>query len=243
MRRSGNRQLIEERFGVTYTLEALSLILKRRGFTLRRPVKAAYEQRPAEVRQWLDETHPKVRAKAEAENAEIWRGDEFAVKLECHHRRGYAPKGHTPGVRQPAKRFHSSLISAVNNQGSLLWMALKESLNAELFIQFLGQLIKGRKRKVILIEDILRVHHSKPVKAWVGAHKDRIELIYLPAYSPDLNPDKHLKNHLKQTVTAERAPRTESELNAKVSVSLYMLKGERKTVRNFFKRPVVAYAA
>ena len=241
--RDAVRQLIEQRFGITYTLQALSMILHRWGFTPQRPVKAAYEQRPAEVRQWLDETYPQVRQKANKENAEIWWGDETAIKPECHHRRGYAPKGRTPLVRQPAKRFHSSLISAVNNQGSLQWMALRESLNAEIFIKFLRQLIKGRKRKVILIVDNLRVHHSKPVKAWVNEHRERIELVYLPSYSPDLNPDEYLNNHLKQTVTARGAPRSESELKANVSVSLRILKGDRKTVRNFFKHPKVAYAA
>jgi hypothetical protein len=33
-------------------------------------------------------------------------------------------------------------------------------------------------------QPVLRVHHSKPVKAWLGEHKREIEVFYLPSYSP-----------------------------------------------------------
>jgi len=47
-------------------------------------------------------------------------------------------------------------------------------------------LIKNAGKKVFLILDNLRVHHSKLVKAWVADRKDQIELFYLPSYSPQL---------------------------------------------------------
>jgi transposase len=47
-------------------------------------------------------------------------------------------------------------------------------------------LVKGADRKVFLIPDNHRVHHSKEVKAWLEANKEKIEACYLPSYSPDL---------------------------------------------------------
>jgi transposase len=41
------------------------------------------------------------------------------------------------------------------------------------------------------------VHHSKPVKKWVEEHKNKIELFYLPSYSPELNPEERLNADLK----------------------------------------------
>jgi transposase len=55
------------------------------------------------------------------------------------------------------------------------------------------QLIKTSTRKIFFIVDNLRVHHSKIVKEWVEQHKDKIELFYLPSYSPEKNPDEYLK--------------------------------------------------
>jgi hypothetical protein len=37
-------------------------------------------------------------------------------------------------------------------------------MNSDVFIQFLGQLVKSQETKVFLILDNLRVHHSKVVK-------------------------------------------------------------------------------
>jgi len=241
--RQAVQSLIHERFGVRYTLQNLSILLKRWGFTPQRPLKKAYEQRPAEVRQWLQETYPKIAARARAESAEIWWGDETAVKPECHYRRGYAPKGKTPVVRQPAKQFHSSLISAINNQGKMQWLPLREALNAESFIGFLEKLIKYRKRKLILIVDNLRVHHSKAVKEWVHKHQHRIELIFLPAYSPELNPDEYLNNHLKQTVTRDGPTVSKDELAAALWLNMILLEGEPNLIASFFRHPAVTYAA
>jgi transposase len=43
-------------------------------------------------------------------------------------------------------------------------------------------------QKVFLILDNLRVHHSQPVKALLAGRTDKIEVFYLPSYSPELNP-------------------------------------------------------
>ena len=235
-------ELIKERFGVEYSLQNLSVILKRWGFTPQRPLKQAYEQRPAEVKQWLEQSYPEVEQRARAENAEIWWGDETAIKPECHFRRGFSPKGKTPVVRQPAKRFHSSLISAINNQGKMQWMPLTEALNSERFIKFLRQLIKYRKRKIILIVDNLRVHHSKPVKEWLSRYKNRIELVFLPAYSPELNPDEYLNNYLKQTVTKEGPPKDKETLDDDVWFHMTCLRDLVDRICSFFLHPKVRYA-
>jgi transposase len=241
--REAVRQVIKERYGVDYAPQTISVLLKEWGFTPQRPIKRAYEQRPAEVKKWLDETYPKIAKRAKTEGAEVYWGDETAVKPEPHVRRGFAPKGKTPVVRQPAKRFHSSLISAINNQGKIQWMALSKALDAELFIDFLKRLIKHRKRKIFLIVDNLRVHHSKLVKEWLEEHKARIELFYLPSYSPELNPDEYLNNTLKQTISRHQASRDKPTLDAEVDWAMLMFEFEPEMVRRCFQHPNVRYAA
>ena len=102
--------------------------------------------------------------------------------------RSYAPAGKTPvalvvgGTRQKL-----SMIATVTNKGQARWMIIDEAFNSDRLIEFLAALIKDAGRKVFLILDNLRVHHSKPVKAWVAERQDKIELFYLPSYSPELN--------------------------------------------------------
>jgi transposase len=69
--------------------------------------------------------------------------------------------------------------------GSLLiW-----SFSGPVFIDFLRRLLRDvAGRKVHLIMDGHPAHRAKLVSAWVERHAERIELYFLPGYSPELNP-------------------------------------------------------
>lgn len=71
-------------------------------------------------------------------------------------------------------------------------MIIEQAFNADRFCEFLHALIQDSDKKVFLIVDNLRVHHSKQVKAWVDERTQHIELFYLPSYSPQLNPEERL---------------------------------------------------
>jgi transposase len=98
-----------------------------------------------------------------------------------------------------------SMIATVTNQGKTRWMIIDDAFNADMLIEFLASLIEEAGKKVFLILDNLRVHHSKIVKAWVAERIDQIELFYLPSYSPQLNPEERLNADLKQAM-GKRVP-------------------------------------
>ena len=125
----------------------------------------------------------------------------------------------------------------------MVWMALKNAMNADLFITFLKRLIHGKKRKVILIVDNLRAHHSKKVKAWLSENTDRIEVYYLPSYSPELNPDEYLNQTLKKEVSREGVAKVETELKKQVRRAMYSLQKQASKIKNLFKHPKAKYAA
>jgi transposase len=85
------------------------------------------------------------------------------------------------------------------------WKVFSGALNAKLLIGFLQRLTRPQQRKIFLILDNLRVHHSKLVKRWREENADKIEVFYLPSYSPELNPDELLNADLKQRVTTAPA--------------------------------------
>ena len=76
---------------------------------------------------------------------------------------------------------------------------------------------------MFLILDNLRVHHSKLVKAWVAEHSEKIELFYLPSYSPQLNPEERLNADLKQAMGKRVPVRTKARLRAAASEHMAML--------------------
>jgi transposase len=236
--------LVQQEFGLELPIRTMGEYLKRWGFTPQRPIRRAYEQRPEAVRQWLDEQYPEIARRAKAEDAEIHWGDETAVVNTDVRGRGYQPRGQTPvAFAVGGTRHKLSMISTVTNKGKTRWMIVDDAFNSDRLIEFLRALIKDADRKVFLILDNLRVHHSKPVKAWLAGHKEQIEVFYLPSYSPELNPDERLNADLKYALGSRIQARTRDKLKQVTKTHMEMLENNPDRVRSYFKDPKIKYAA
>jgi len=241
--RQAVQELMKMRLGITMPIRTVGEYLKRWGFTPQKPLKHAYEQRPAAVRKWLEEDYPAIAHRAKQEGAEIHWGDETGVRSDCQHGRGYAPKGQTPVIRVSAKRTSINMISSITNQGKVRFMLYQDTMNAKMFIKFIKQLLKEADRKIFLILDNLRVHHARVVKDWLKNYTKAIELFFLPAYSPELNPDEYLNGDLKAGVHS-RAPARDTEgLKKKVRSHMTKLQKLPNRVKKYFHHPKIAYAA
>jgi len=207
-------ELIEAVYGLRLTVRNMGKYLKRWGLTPQKPLKKAYEQSPAAVEKWVNEEYPKIAAAAKEEGAEIQWGDETGLRSDDVRGRGYAPKGKTPVVLANANREKLSVISTVTNKGQMRWKVFSGALNAKVLIGFLKRLTHGQKKRIFLILDNLRVHHSKAVKKWLEANADKVLVFYLPSYSPELNPDELLNADLKQRVTKAAPARTKDGADA-----------------------------
>ena len=134
------------------------------------------------------------------------------------------------------------------------WMIIDDSFNADRLIEFLGALITDAQsrraadgsaapKKVFLILDNLRVHHSKLVKAWLADKQAKIEVFYLPSYSPQLNPDERLNADLKYAIGSKVPVRTKVKLEAAATRHMQMLQANPERVKSYFGDPRCAYAA
>lgn len=237
-------QLLATRYGLKLPVRTLGEYLKRWGFTPQKPIKKAYEQNPVKVKRWLKEEYPAIAAQAKAEGAEIYWGDQTGGNNQPNAPRGYAPKGATPTVNQRAKRFGFSVMSAVTNRGSARWMVYKGALNAALLIRFMERLTRQLKgRKVYLILDNLRGHHSAPVKAWLAEHREQIVVHHLPSYSPELNPDERLNRSLKSKLGQLPAAKDERALHRQTLSQMRSCHHQPGLIRSFFTSTATSYAA
>ena len=241
--RKSVRDLMYHRTGIMVPIRTVGEYLNRWGYTPQRPLKKAYEQRPAEVKKWLDATYPQVQARAKKEKAEIHWGDETGVTNELHYGRSYSPAGVTPVTNVQAKLLSTSMISSITNQGKVRFMIYKGGLNVDIFKRFLKRLIKDAQKKIFLIIDNLRVHHAKMLTEWLELNKDHIELIFLPSYSPERNPDEYLNNDLKTGLSMKQHPRTTKDLLGNIVSHMRMLQKSPEHVIRFFEHPAVKYAA
>jgi transposase len=238
------QELIRQRWGREIPIRTIGDYLKRWNFSPQKPLKRAYEQNPKAVTKWLDEEYPVIKQKAKREDAEIHWGDETGLCNDSYHGRGYAPRGKTPVISLSAKKCKRvNLISTVTNQGKIRFMIYKDRMNADTFIKFMKRLIKDADRKIFLILDNLRVHHSYKARDWLQEHTDQIEVFFLPSYSPELNPDEYLNCDLKAGVHSGPPARTREQLSNKALSHLRKLQKMPKRVMKYFKHPKISYAA
>jgi transposase len=241
--RAAVRAVVEQRCGVRLAVRTTGTYLRRWGFTAQKPLRRAYEQRPDEVRCWLEQDYPAIAAQAKGEGGAIFWGDETGLRGDDVRGRSYAPRGHTPTVRPCHRRIKLGLISAVTNKGELRWMVLDGAIKATIWIGFLARLVRDADCKVFLILDNLRVHRAHLVRKWLAAHTAQIEVFYLPSYSPELNPDEVLNADLKHAVTRKPPARNLRQLKCAVISHMRRLAKLPNRIRSFFNHQPVRYAA
>jgi len=235
--------LIRQLWGLEIPIRTIGDYLKRWNFTPQKPLKRAYEQNPKAVKKWLNEKYPAIQQKAKKEDAEIHWGDETGLCNDSYHGRSYAPRGKTPAIRLSAKCRRVNLISTVTNQGKVRFMIYQDRMNADTFIKFTKRLIKDADRKIFLILDNLKVHHSYKARDWLQEHTEQIEVFFLPSYSPELNPDEYLNCDLKAGVHSGPPARSREQLKDKALSHLRKLQKMPKRVIKYFKHPKIAYAS
>lgn len=235
--------IVHKKYGIKIDVSTAGEYLKNFEMTPQKPILKSYKQQPKAVQEWIDNEYPKVVERAKEQNALIFWGDETGVRSEDQVGRGYSLKGKKPIQTQAGYRFRINMISAINNSGNSRFMLFKGRMNGERFIEFLRRLIKGQKHKIILIIDNAAFHKSAVVKSWSTAHADRIELVFLPTYTPELNPDEYLNNALKQKLNYRQKAKTAKELGNQVSNIMRGMQANKNTIKNFFRNEKVKYAA
>ena len=237
--RDSVKELINRKYGIVMPIRTIGEYLKRWGLTVQRPAKQEMNQKPEQVEAWLKEQYPELHAEAKAENAEIFWGDETAVQNVANYARGYALKGKTPTVKVQAKKMHINMISAISNQGKLHFLLYSDAINSDRLISFMNAIIKTARKKVYLILDNLRVHHSKKVSEWVKEHDSRLKLFYLPPYSPEYNPDEYLNNDLKRSIGTQAMAKDVQELEEHTNSFMSKLSNDADHVKSYFDHPAL----
>jgi transposase len=235
------RELIMRKFGIDYSEQNVGRILKMLGFSPQRPAYQAHQQDPEKRRQWTEEIFPGLVKRAEKEGAKIFFADEAGCRNDHQSGTTWAPVGETPVVKFTAKRESIGMISAISMRGAMSWMIFEGAMNSTRFIEFLKELTRDVRGKIFLVVDNVSYHKSAEVNAWAEKHENRIELFFLPGYSPDLNPDEWVWKNVKNDSVARIVPDRSGQLFEIAEKAMRMLRNSPEKVRSFFFDPHLAY--
>jgi transposase len=155
---------------------------------------------------------------------------EIYFEDECHFQRSasiirsWFMKGTTPEIKSPAVKEKISIMGAVGADNGQLVTMETDIFNADSFKEFVAGLIRKAKtnKKILLVLDNARFHHARINRNYLKSVKKKIELLYLPAYSPELNPIESFWKMTRRGVTHNRY--------------FESLEQERSLLKSFFKK-------
>ena len=235
--------LILEKMGIELCLTSVGKLLASLEITPQKPLRRAYERDPVAVERWRMEDYPKLRKRAKRLGAMIFFLDEAGFQSDPPLGRTYGLKGHTPVVASSGQRQSINVISAVNASGAFWAATYTGKLDAESFVIFLRNFMKGRRTKVFLVVDGHPAHKAKVVKDYVAETKGGLELYFLPPYAPDLNPDEFVWNYMKSTGVSKKPLKQNESLRKRVEQDLANISLDEVLVASFFLAESVVYIA
>ena len=241
--REAVQQLILNRYGIELSRWQVGRYLKSWGYTPQKPIGKAFEQKPQKVKEWLEKEYPAIKRRAAKENAVIYFGDETGMRSDHQAGRSYAPAGETPVIKKTGQRFSLNMISAISNKGHLQFMIIEGRFNSEVFETFLKQMIKYSRQKIYFVTDGHPAHKTKKLNEWLGVNKNKIEVFFLPPYSPELNPQEYVNQDVKTNVIGKKRPVNKAQMRTNVEDFMNKRKNDRRQVQKYFHVSHVRYAA
>lgn len=241
--REAVQQLILDRYGIELSRWQVGRYLKSWGYTPQKPISKAFEQKPEKVKAWLETEYPAIKKRASKEDAIIYFGDETGMRSDHQAGRSYAPAGKTPVIKKTGQRFSLNMISAISNQGHLQFMIIDGSFNSEVFQTFLQQMIKYSRQKIYFVTDGHPAHKTKKLNEWLTENTNRIEVFFLPPYSPELNPQEYVNQDVKTNVIGKKRPINKAQMRSNVENFMTKRKNDRRQVQKYFHVSHVRYAA
>lgn len=236
------RELLRQQYKIHLSEVSIGRLLKKLGLTRQKPLFRAYQQDPEKVQQYLNTDYPKIKKLAKRNGASIYFGDEASIRSDYHSGTTWAPKGDTPIVKTTGARFRINMISAVSSKGEMRFMLTEKSTTAEIFIEFLGRLIKGADHPIYLILDGHPVHKSRRVKEYITSLEGKLVIFYLPGYSPELNPDENVWGYVKHHIVGKKAVTGPDQFFTLVLGALRKFQRLPQLIRNIFMSKDLRYA-
>ena len=196
-------EYVEETFGVTYSLSGITDVLHRLGYTYKKPHPQPAHPDPIAQEDFVAyylEFMQKKSAKDEVVFVDAVHPLHSALAGY-----GWIKKGERRELKSNAGRLRLNIHGAMNAESyETVIVASESAVNAEATLALFEQIeaTYPEAENVYVILDNARYHYSSFVQEWVKGR--RIKLVFLPAYSPQLNLIERLWKIFKKKVLYNR---------------------------------------
>ena len=110
-------------------------------------------------------------------------------------------KGRQRNIKTYGKHEGVKLVGCLDYETGKVCVEEHKKYNAKTFLSFLKNVLKQYpKGKIVMILDNAKIHHAKLIQPFLNENLKRLELVFLPPYSPKLNRIEKLWKWLKDSV-------------------------------------------
>lgn len=132
-------------------------------------------------------------------------GDEASLYLQATTMRVWHPCGQTPVIYVSPNRDSTHFYGALNLQSGQESVMRSPTMNGATTILFLLMLLAAYPTQpILLLWDRAPWHRSKLVKTFL-LDNPRLEILWLPPASPELNPQEHVWKATREAVSHNHA--------------------------------------
>lgn len=172
--------------------------------------------------------------------------DESGFLMAPHVRRTWAPRGQTPMLYHRTR--HRQKVSAIaalcwkRDEPVHLYFRLQpdRNINTQRFVDFLRQLFRHVDGPLVMVWDRLNVHRSPRVRDYVESRPNS-EIVYLPAYAPELNPVEYLWGNWKMNPLVNLGVSTLEELVSAVRKPALATQRKRALLSSFIRHSPLSF--
>jgi len=214
---------IHDSYGVSYTKSGMKKFLHRHKFVYKKPIKIPAKLDPKKQSDFI-EKYQSLKTDIDQENEEILFFDGVHPDHQTQAVYGWIKKGSKLAIPTTATqpRLHYLGVIAVKKDKIENITQSYEKIDSKSVTDFLQkiELKLSHKKKIHIILDNASYHKSKEVKLYLENHP-KIQLHYLPPYSPNLNLIERLWKVMREKTTYNRYYSTFTEF--------------RQSIDNFFQ--------
>ena len=192
---------VEQTYSVKYTVAGMRSWMSRNDFVYKKPKGFPAKANEKDQAKFIE--HYDILMKTTPEDEPILFGDSVHPTQATVLSYGWIRRGKEHHVPTTGMRTRINITGAINLEKMDIFTREFDKVNGSSFVNFLKFLEEEcypKAPKIHFIVDRGSCHTSKEVKAYL-AGKTRVQLHYLPTYSPNLNPIERLWKVMHEHVT------------------------------------------
>jgi len=187
------------KYGVNYSTKGITNMLHRLGFSYRKPKHVPGKADQKAQKAFIDQ-YAKLK-EGKSKHDRIWFLDAVHPLHNSQPAYGWLKKGFNYTIQSNTGRQRVNINGAYNIEDHNVVIQESECINAQSTVALLEKMLKEQPQGILyLILDNARYYRSRLVQDFQQKHP-RIQFLFLPAYSPNLNIIERLWRFFKKNIT------------------------------------------